>query len=53
MKTMEAALMLEADTAAKLDKQTYNAQRFLLLLGNAVRHIQYSLNLLCPKGLAQ
>ncbi|KAJ7351837.1 metalloendopeptidase [Desmophyllum pertusum] len=36
MKTMEAALMLEADTAAKLDKQTYNAQRFLLLLGNAI-----------------
>ena len=37
MKTMEAFLMLEADTAATLQHEKRNPQQFLLLLGNMVR----------------
>ena len=36
-KTMEAFLMLEADTAATLQRENGDPQEFLLLLGNVVR----------------
>jgi len=39
LKTMEAFLMLEADTAASLERENRDPQQFLLLLGNIVRNI--------------
>ena len=37
LKTMEAFLMLEADTAATLQREGRKPKQFLLLLGNVVR----------------
>lgn len=39
LKTMEALLMLDADTAASLQGKNHDPQQFLLLLGNIVRNI--------------
>lgn len=39
VKTMEAFLMIEADTATSLEKENRDPQQFLLLLGNIVRNI--------------
>jgi len=39
LKTMEAFLMLEADTAASLENENHDPQQFLLLLGNIVSNI--------------
>ena len=39
VKTMEAFLMLEADTATSLESGNSDPQQFLLLLGNMVRNI--------------
>jgi len=36
LKTMEAFLMLEADTAASLERENRDPQQFLLLLGNII-----------------
>lgn len=40
LKTMEALLMFEADTAASLERANRNPEQFLLLLGNTVRKIE-------------
>lgn len=46
MKTIEAALMLEADLSDELERLGWSPQNLILLLANTVRHMEVPVFLL-------
>ena len=46
MKTIEAALMLEADLSDELERMGWSTQNLILLLANTVRHLKVPVFLL-------